>query len=326
MEKSDKMKCKAIALVLIMVFAMGVGILTDESSAETADAETVKVYYNAAGTNTWTSSVQDAYNVYLAIYGARTDLGYSMATSATNTQWFVTSEGYSNPNMGYGLIDEINGSTSFTIYGYSIDSEWIDITGKALGWLRPYSDYSDVTVDGLSSSVYANVAIIQGTGSTATLSDMIAVTSVDGRSDCMYTFLLIDSSGSVAVPSGTQVQVSNGSGVVTQTLTTEQLQSGVTVVGYGSDAYLALKDAVGSSLVGQQVSWIDQGGYYTYYSWMDTLFGVGTTSEKSGDATIYHYWASYDSNMNYLNWTFGYYSILHFDASNVMNDFVIMYS
>ncbi len=322
------MKCTKImtfALIAVMIAAGGASFIGfHDSDADSDSAQTIKVFYNATGTETWTSSGQNAYNVYLAIYGAMSSLGYTFETTASNTQWYVTSGGYSNPNMTYGQIDKVNGLTDFTILGYNSTSGWVDISGVALGWLRPYSDYADVSVVGSTHSVYANIAIKMGNASTGSISsgDLIGLTSVQNDPAYYYTFFLIDSSATVAVPSGTQVKTSSG----VHSLTDEDLQSGITVCGYGSDAYLALKDAVGSALDGQLTSWIDHGEYYTYYSWMDTLFGVGTTSETSEGITTYHYWASYDDSMeSYLDWTLGYYSTVHFDADNVQGNFAIMY-
>lgn len=322
------MKCTKImtfALIAVMIAAGGASVVGfQDSDADADSAQTIKVFYNATGTETWTSSGQNAYNVYLAIYGAMSSLGYTFETTASNTQWYVTSGGYSNPNMTYGKIDKINDSETFTILGYdSSDSSWDDITSVALGWLRPYSDYSEVAVVGSSSSVYSNIAIKMGNASTDAIlsSDLIGLTTVQNNSAYYYTFYLFDTSATIVVQDGTQVKTSSG----LQTLTASMLQSGITVCGYGSDAYLALKDAVGSALVGQMTSWVDQGSYYTYYSWMDTLFGTGTASETSGGVTTYHYWASYDSSMDYLDWTLGYYSTVHFDTGNVLDDFVIMY-
>lgn len=334
MSEGDNMDRKIASLIVVALLVVTAGAFIavdhDPVDADTTTTGTVNVYYNASGSSTWTSSTQDAYNLYLAVYGARTSLGYSMATTGANTQWYVTTGGYSNPNTSYGLISEINGSTTFSIYGYNTtNASWDDISSLPLGWLRPYADYSAVTVVGAVSSVYANVAIVQGNASTSSISttDLASPVSVQGNSSYYYTFLLCDSTATVTVPSGTSVKVPSGSSYVSHTLTTAELQAGITVCGYGSDAYLALLDAVGSSLVGQTTSWIDQGSYYTYYSWMDSLFGVGTVSQSNSDGSMtYYYWMSMDNEGNYLNWTLGYYSTVHFDQTNVKSNFVITYA
>lgn len=324
-------KALAIFVAILMISAAGmVGISNSDSvdADATAAGGSVKVYYDA-GEDGWKSSVQTAYNLYLAVYGAMS-LGYTITTTAANTQWDVDEGGYSNPNMNYGLINEVNNSTTFSIKGYNNTSgEWDDIKNVPLGWLRPFADYSTVTVSGAFSSVYANVAISSTSSDVgcSSLTGMITPTEVQGNSAYLHTFTLMDPNAMVSVPAGTQVKVQTSSGIVSQTITSSDLLNGVTVCGYGSDAYLALRDAVGSgSLVGQMDAWEyhDMGdyGYYTYYSWMDTLFGVGTVSEGSN----YHYWSSYDSTMsNYLSWTLGYYSSVHFNATNQMSAFLIMY-
>lgn len=323
-------KVGSVLIAMIMIVIAGTVLVSDQSSADSDVAVSpgnVKVNYNATGTSTWSTTTVDAYNIYLAVYGAKDILGYAFTTTGANTQWDVDEGGYSNPNKEYGLIDQFNGSSSFSIMGFdSVDAEWQDITDVALGWLRPYADYSAVEVSGAPSSAYANIAIIQGAATVASINQFEPLTVVEGDSDYLYAFTLVDSSATVSVPAGTQVKVMSDSGLVMQDLTSEQLQTGIVVYGYGSDAYLALKDAVGSSLQGQMESWINHGGYYTYYSWMTSLFGVGTSSVTGDDGTVeYHYWASYDSNGGYLNWTLGYYSAAHF-GSNVETVFSIIYS
>lgn len=315
-----------IATIMVVVVAISAVPVSDEIVAD-AGSETgnVNVYYYDVQDQIWDKSPQNAYNLYLAVQGAMSDLGYTITTTSANTQWFKQESGYSNPNINYGLIEEINGSASFTIRGYNNStSMWDDITDAPLGWLRPYADYSIVEV-GDYYSVYANVAISAGNQDCSSIQDMKDPIDVRNNSSCLYSFQLYDASGSLTVPIGTQVKVMGESGIETVYLTSQMLMEGVTVYGYGSDAYLALKDAVGASLRGQTKAWINHGEYYTYYSWMDKLFNVGTSSEVVDGQVTYHYWASYDSNFDYLNWTLGYYSGMHFDADNVETSFTLMY-
>lgn len=326
MNKKRMLAVFLAAIMLAVAFGSIIQISDDASATnDTQSQGNVKVYYYNTEAQAWRDSTQTAYNLYLAVYGALDDLGYTMTTTAANTQWFKEEVGYSNPNINYGLIDEINGSGSFTIKGYNnTNSQWEDITNVPLGWLRPFADYSVVDVGG-HYSVYANVAIYSGNQNCDAIQGMIQPVQVQGNDTYLCSFDLYDAAGSIVVPIGTQVKTMVGGVIQTVYLTSDMLLNGVTVYGYGSDAYLALKDAVGISLVGQTDAWINHGDYYTYYSWMDSLFGVGTSSETVDGETIYHYWASYDSNEAYLDWTFGYYSAVHFDSANVKTSFTIMY-
>lgn len=324
------MKRTLAVFLAAMMVAVAFGSIIQISDDATATNETqpqgnVKVYYYNSDAQIWSESIQNSYNLYLAVYGALDDLGYSITTTAANTQWFKPEIGYSNPNINYGLIDEINGSNSFTIRGYNnTTSQWDDITDVPLGWLRPYADYSVVDVGG-HYSVYANVAIYAGNQNYNTIQGMIQPVQVQGNDAYRYSFELFDGTGAITVPSGTQVKTMVGGVIQTVSLTSDMLLNGVTVYGFGSDAYLALMDAVGSGLRGQTDAWVDHGDFYTYYSWMDSLFGVETSSEIIDGQTVYHYWASYDSSYTYLDWTFGYYSSVHFNNANVKTSFIIMY-
>ena len=96
-------------------------------------------------------------------------------------------------------------------------------------------------------------------------------------------------------------------GVITldngQTLNATNLASGVTITGYGSDAYLALKNALNvaplDNVVGEET--IPVNGYNNY-SWIDTIFGLGTVQTQGLDTPsdwtddVYVYWSQYDGN------------------------------
>ena len=99
---------------------------------------------------------------------------------------------------------------------------------------------------------------------------------------------------------------------------------------------MALKDAVGSALAGQLLGWQTNinpntgATYYTYYSWMSTLFGAGTVSEFGYDEDLeqnyskYTYWASYTGTGGYLLYNFGWYSQLP-GAYNGGSEFKLTY-
>ena len=81
------------------------------------------------------------------------------------------------------------------------------------------------------------------------------------------------------------------------TLSQDNLSAGIVLQGYGSDAYLALFHATNGAVVAQEETYIYNSvyNYYTNYSWMSHMFGVGTVSTPNpdGPGTIYDYWATY---------------------------------
>jgi len=326
------MKTKAFAIMaaVMMLAVAGIAVVevSDKSDATTI-AGTVKVYYYDEANTQWGSKTETAYNLYIAADNAASTLGYTISTN--NSVW---KSGY-NPDKDYGLITAINSSSNFKIYGYNnADSAWNDITNYPLGWFRPYEDYTAVNVDG-HYAAYANVAIVTQNGQGTyydytTITGMIDLTEVQDDSDFLCSFYLADATGRVSIPAGTQVKVFNGTTYEYQTITTQDIEDGITVYGYGSDAYLALLDAVGASLSGQMTAYIAHTGYYTYYSWMNTLFGIGTTSTTQSGVTTYYYWEALDPNAvspgdEYLQWTLGYYSPVHFDSNQVLDEFWVIY-
>lgn len=102
------------------------------------------------------------------------------------------------------------------------------------------------------------------------------------------------------------------------TLTNAVLSAGVYVVGYGSDAELALIDALGTDA--SFYASTDPVPGYQKYGWIDKIFNVGTETvvEGSGpDATThYYFWSlytTYDESIPYMAWAgynIGAYSAL----------------
>lgn len=326
------MKTKAFAIMaaFMMLAVAGIAVVgvSDDSDATTTGS--VKVYYYDENGSQWDSATTIAYNLYIAVDNVDSTLGYTITTD--NSSW---KSGY-NPDKDYGLITAVNNSANFKIYGYNnADEAWNEITNYPLGWFRPYADYTAVNVDG-HYAAYANVAIVTQDGQGAyhdytTITGMIGLTEVQGDSDFLCSFFLADETNRVNIPAGTQVKVFNGTTYEYQTITTQDIRNGITVYGYGSDAYLALLDAVGASLSGQMTAYIAHTGYYTYYSWMNSLFGIGTTSTTESGITTYYYWESLDPNAvlpgdEYLQWTLGYYSPMHFDSNQVLNEFWVIYT
>mgnify|MGYP006903489807 CR=1 FL=1 len=336
-----------VAVMMVAVVAFSVVQISDDYDASVAESTTgqVKVYYYDGN---WSSNTVNAFDLYQAI---------SIATSGSDKlncivsfadgadSWKKTSGTapytYEEPNENYGKIATVNGSTSFSIFVY-VDGSW-SVANSALGWYRPFSDYEivfpDVTTtpwsEGTDSAICANVAIVSSVVSSIPdgANGMIQPTDVDTNNSAFsYSFFIKDSTGTVSVPSDVSVTYLKEDGTWgTKNLDNSAISNGITIRGYGSDAYSALKDALYGEVSGQDTTFIlnlSQYGseYYTYYSWIDEILGYGTeTLTNSDGSTTYRYWASYTSDNVYLNFNFGYYTGLS-SLYESGNNFMLVYS
>ena len=324
-KKSKKLGICAIAVAALMLMA-GVVVMINTDDSEAANlTPTVNVYYYDGG---WDYSPQTTYDLYQAIDGAKSYFGYTITT--THGSWV---SGY-NPDMDYGKITKVNDSTSFAIYAYdNLSQQWEDITTSSIGWIRPFADYGAiVNVPNAPISASANVAIVTGTEDVDDITGMIDLCDVRGYDNTLYKFTLHDNVGISFSNAIVKTMVGGAWNNVFISASDIQGTNTFDVYGYGSDAYLALIDAVGANLVSDNMAnnkidaWVAhdvydndnvyQYTYYTYYSWMVSLFGVGTDSDFSNGST-YWYWMSSAPNVSYLSYNFGYYSQLTGAYNNV---------
>ena len=335
----------AIIMGMMMIVAAGISMMpvADDVDATTTEGGVKVQYYDG---NSWSSRTVVAYNLYKAVIAANTGednerLNYTLTFATGATDWQKTEQGISNPNENYGTIATVNGSGAFTVFVYT--STW-EIANPAIGWYRPYADYASAVKFSDSdhrSAGSSNIAIVVGTVSTipAGSEATIPLTPIAQNATYMYTFVLKDLVGSVAPTTWPSVSFFDfeESEWRTKVLSSANLRStnGIKVRGYGSDAYLALKNALGSSnVIGQETvtkvnSNSDGSTYLTYYSWMDKVLGSGTisnsdTNDDGSVTTTYKYWASYTSTGAYLQYTLGYYSGIA-GASNQGVDFRFYY-
>lgn len=317
--------------IAAMVMVAGVFVIANSDDSEaTTLTPTVNVYYYNNG---WVCSPQTAYDLYQAVYQAS---GSAFTITTSHGSWV---SGY-NPDKDYGMISEVNSSSSFFLFAYdNASQQWKNVTTSSIGWIRPFADYGAiVNVPNAPISASANIAIVTGAEDVDTITGMIGLCDVRGYDNTLYKFTLSD----VTVPG---IQFSNAlvktmvNGVWTNVfISATDIQGNNTfdVYGYGSDAYLALIDAVGANLVSDNMAnnkidaWVehtapDNSKYYTYYSWMISLFGVGTVSEFGDDYSTYWYWMSSAPNNPYLSFNFGYYSQLTGAYNNVGSDFYYTY-
>ncbi|MBE6528375.1 MAG: hypothetical protein E7Z64_04325 [Thermoplasmata archaeon] len=345
------MKSTAFAAAVLML-AVGcaafIGFPSDADPVQVND-ETVNVYFDGSGT--WVGGEYEVFNVFEAIQAACGSSNLSLYISIANgnddwTQTTTANGTYPNPDYGtiatvglveYDDIEEedviVEETSLFSIYGRNAnDSTWTDITPYALGWIRPFTDYkllSELVYDDTIipwASAFANIAIKMKT--TTSLDNVVsqsslslkALTDPDTRTDCSYTFIIKDTTGTLAskIPTGATfyARQSPGATATQLTLTQAALSAGIIVYGTGSDAYLALHDATNGAVVAQEETYIynSVGDYYTNYSWMTHMFGVGTvaTEKPDGQGYIYDYWATYKGNTasysNYTAFNLGYHT------------------
>ena len=357
-----KNKLFAVLAAFMMVAVAGIVVVqsSDDSDADSPGyyAQNVNVFYYNTNTSTWDHSTQGAYNLYAALVGAVTNTNLEPVVATGNDSWV---SGY-NPNEFYGVLtglNDVSGQTPVAVAGYSIlawdGSTWQDVTNAPLGWIRPFADYgSTVVIPGLSFSASANVAIVlSGQTLSVNSGDLLTMpTDLTIYSNTLYKFTLCDASNTLSFTNKSVKLYNNGTPTVT-TINSSAIQNGnqVVICGFGSDAYLALIDALCGNLISDNLvsmnsdkiyAWVGHtaydsngqvtGQYNTYYSWMGSVFGYGTVTINLNPGYEYHYWASYSGNdyysvnpwYDYLSYNFGYYSQLN-GYYNYGNEFVLAY-
>lgn len=316
----------------ILMLAVGCAVVVDAADESTACngcncmspedvtvTGSVNVYYYT--NNNWTSTNVAAYDLKQAVDAAASVLNYTVTYAAGASSW---ADGY-NPALNYGEIATVNNNATFSIFVCNSTSANWTVAQDAIGWYRPFSDYASTTFPDLSSAGASNIAIVPGV-STGTIpagaTGTIGLTQVTQTAEYRYCFHLQGSDGHIVIPDNYEVTVYNAlSGFTTTTLTASMLANGIVIYGYGSDGYQALKNALPGQVVGQEVTFElhtnpNNTTYYTFYSWMDTVFGAGTITEYlDGGQVKYTFWSSYTcdhtpTSYDWLDYTFGYYSKL----------------
>lgn len=329
-------KIKTMMVAALLVIVAGAAVIYSESDSEASVTTTgsFKVFYKNTGSS-WSNTTVYAFDAYQAVESAKTALDYTVTVSDGDGAWQKTENYYSNPNVNYGNISTINGSTDFTIFVYNNTlSTWV-VAQDPLGWYRPFTDYaSTVTFENGAFAGTANVAISMD-GSAPSTVGTIALTPISQTSDFRYSFTLKDNYGTVVVPNGISVTIDDYGEFVTETLTTDDVRAGITIYGYGSDAYLAFKNAL-STVSGEDHTYTVHGSgddtYYLYYSWMATTLGAGTVDLSGQEEDTQKYYSQYvywvqknaDTGADCL-YTLGFYSKLS-GAYNDADSFSMTYS
>ena len=317
------MKKTIIAAVAILVLCSTIGIADVEGVGQPASATATglgefNIYFQIDGSYSdatsaptdfigeWAGYYAQATDGYLALIDVLTDL--NLLSNMTVDGSFYLTTPYTTNNTDYGTITKLFGlenstESSWNVYVYKNGSwsEGID----AIGLYQPFSDY-------VEEYRVSNIALYYG--ATGSLESM----DFDGLSIIPLT--QVPASASDAHASDYQVDFTFVRTVDGQTVTT-------TAVGYGSNGFEALKNAVGTDAITGVIGSSD----YGTYGWLTKLFGIGTV-QISGQETpddwtddVYTYWALYyddpataEVDWKYADFTSAFYGTL--DGSAVHAD------
>ncbi len=329
----------AVLAAFMMVAVAGIVIVqsSDESEAAAGEAGFMNVYVNSAGT--WAGQTVLAANGCEAL---KATSFYSASTATIDDRYTYTyvwdGQTYTDINAAYGTVTKLqdvanSGSNTWNVFVYIKDANgnWSWETGtNASGYYKPFADYANL----LANYGTANIAFwfgnIGDSSAVQTAKAALLASSPEERgltqiakgpgSVYEHLFFLKNKAGSTmtfttSVTTYNPVTFQYTSNV---TLTNAVLSAGVYVVGYGSDAELALIDALGTDA--SFYASTDPVPGYQKYGWIDKIFNVGTETvvEGSGpDATThYYFWSlytTYDESIPYMAWAgynIGAYSAL----------------
>ncbi len=293
-----KTKMFAIFAAVMMMAVVGVALVgeTGESDADTSAAGTFTVFLYDG---TWSHSVVNAYDAAEAV---KNSSFWNSNTDSMGERTKLNSYGSLDINEDYGDISKLKGvaETETTVWNVKIynGSAWVN-GDSSLGFYRPFSDYNE-------NFKTANIALYYGNFNfpmmvalnTYSADKLTSITNVGNESTFQMSFFFKCPSSSVYAP------------VITNPITgvTESsFEDGFYITGYGSDVYLALKNAVGSNVSAYEgipyttVSNPWGNSEYTY-SWMQNLFGL-TDTLVSNNGTPDNYnddtWAWWSFGFNY---------------------------
>lgn len=303
------------ALALVVAVVMVVSPLAFMGGSDNADAPALGEASTVNGTYTifvddgsgWQSQVVNAYD------GAQALKTSKFWKSGDNMVAHDTGGAYPSINNTYGDVTTFDGKTEnsnniWNVYVY-INGGWV-LGNDAVGFYKCFSDYS-------ASWQTANIALQYGADATTVpeslttyitdnFLDLSAITNVTNTSDFAVTFHLKYAYNSSVTPviNGNIYDINNN----LVTVSALSSQNGVTVVGYGSDAYLAFKNALNvasdANVVGEETI---PGAGYNNYSWISAIFGLGTIQTAGQDTPSdwtddkYAYWSQYDGTSTDLS-------------------------
>lgn len=321
-----------IVVVAMMVCAVIPAISADVVDSEIGTADTYgefNFWINYG--DGWSASPisGNGYNACIALQDATTSANTTVSFKNINgvsASDFTYNNGYYDTiNSNYGAIESIGTTATgddkaWYAYYYS-DGAWHNAI-NAIGFYKPFSDYDANFRTANMAFYYGSAAIDAGTISiTEGLKDVVTVPTNAGMPDAAdfaVTFTIKIDSEEIFDEVCSHVP---GSGLTPL----DRLRSGVTITGYGSDAALALNNAMSSIgceeyAVYTSISSTDSQGNVVLntasYGYFNQLFGVNENSNDSNDDGTddeYWYWSLYTgsgSTVSYASYLIGWYSPL----------------
>lgn len=280
-----------LASVMLTVVGFAVVNIADESNAtgsESTGAFNIYVYSE----NTWSYDADvPGYNAYEALKGSN----YSEQLVADGNYTVTNSYGVSNINSSYGAVTSLCGVTGgvWNVFVYTATQEggsfgWV-LADAALGFYKPYSDWQ-INYRTANIALYHSSSALDVQGINATIEAINNYTgsNVDGVSvPDEKTITQITDTSAFAVTFNLQVSSDYISDceITTDSVTVDDLLRGIQITGYGSDCFLALINALSDSDVfGYKSTTVPS--YlpaYQGYSWIDTIFTLGTIQTAGAD-------------------------------------------
>lgn len=329
-KKGNDIMNKFIAVIaaVMMIVAIPIGLTASDADADTGVTGTYSVY--AYDGSAWSSDIVGAYDAAQAVqasdmWNANTDSMVAKYTPGTWVTYNYTTYGNITTFMGQTNTD----NEQWNVFVINTSGN-IVAAEDCLGSYKCFSDYDQ-------AHRTANIILFYGTSDMAVLvptmynayADKVAESSITNVSDSeafKVSFnLQITYPGVNASISGSVYDV-NGNLVSDASLKA----STVTVVGYGSDCYLALKDAVGAANFTGEDNVPGQG--YNAYGWMGEMFGLGTIQTGGTDTPsdwtddTYAYWCIYDSTGQLADFVLGAYSPVDTDSTFCCDTIGLIYA
>ncbi len=338
MVKNTKFMAVLAAFMMVAVAGIVVVQSSDESDAAAGDAGYMNVYINTG--NGWSVETVLAANGCEAVKATSVYDVHDgdVIDDAYTYEYQYGGNWYTDINSNYGEITQLNGTPAsgtstwnVLVYipvldpiSYIYVNQWVIPTAE-LGYYKPFVDYSSMMVD------YGTANIAVWYGDSSNVSSMItsltsyaaaphALTQIDDTQGSVFEhifYLKNKTNYTMAINGTNNVTTYNpATGVYTEnvTLTNAMITAGVYVVGYGSDAGLALRNAL--NVTGQTTDVVfgttsNPVPGYLAYGWLDTIFGLGTVQVSGQDTPSdytddhYNYWSTYtayDESNSYYVW------------------------
>ena len=253
MNGANKGKITAAFVAFAMLAVAFTFVYADDTSADDMEFSMFDAQPSAAtnygefniyvkfGSGSWSSNYGvDGYNAAIAIDSL--NLGIPMDMN------YTTYQGFYNINPEYGKISlpfTHNGVTYtyMNIGYYNVDqSGWRHAPTQSLGFLKPFADYELRTANiaiSFSTSPPISESVVPPYPANAAIQGLVSLATIQGNPDFAVDFGFVINL--------TAPQRAHYISIFGNEPSIEQY----TAIGYGSDGYLALKNVLGSAVVGQ---------------------------------------------------------------------------